>query len=559
MKKHVIILWILSCSFYAMGQNVTESLAIKMANAYYQEVKLSRGDTTMVIPTKDVRVPERFSLLGKADMWLVPIEDGWILLSSSIKVAPILAHIQSKERPIYEDFPPAAKELLNIYEEKIAYVNEHETDFNVDQRWLDVAYSDTQTNRTAASTMTEVTLPLNVHWGQTKSLANSCDKAYNKFCPYVYAPEQCNKAAAGCVAVAIAQIMWYWKWPYAAYVPTTVGGSTTELKFYDWSKMPSKIDNNTTIDKVDMIAGFLRDCGYSLDMDYGISSGAYDNDALTTLENFGYDANTMELKHKTSSLGWTNLLRSNIDNGQPVYYSGMSALIGGRGHAFIVDGYRTGHSPIYHINWGWRGIADNWYNIDDAYVNDSTHYEYFQAAIFGIRPAPICYDVALNGNVPSFPSKFCLAVGGDITIANRTFSNVVQGEIYSSSQVRLTSGVTIQQGSNVHIAIKNIPCPTNTSFTPDIQSLQERAKYTTKDNVLDDGFSFSIKPNPVCDILIVMTTKKLSHISIFNLNGQRVLQTSELEIEVANLPAGVYMLRAVTTDGQIYQDKFLKQ
>lgn len=559
MKKYLIILWLLSCTIYLWGQEVSESLAVKMANNYYQQVKSAKGGYFGPVMDNDVRVPERFSPLGKANMWLVPVEDGWILLSGSMKVCPILAHLQSFERPIYDSFPPAAQELLNIYEEKIAYIQQHEADFSVDERWLEAESAETNVNRTTSSTLTDVQLSMDVHWGQCKSFSSSCDMAYNKFCPYVSAPDQCNRAAVGCVAVAVAQIMRYWNWPYAAYVPTTVGGSTTELKFYDWSQMPSLIDDDTPMSHVNMIAGFLRDCGYSLDMDYGVSSSAGDDDALSTLESFGYDANTMELRYKWNTSGWTNKLRTNIDNGQPVYYGGFSSSIAGEGHAFIVDGYRTGDNPTFHINWGWYGKHDNWYNIDDAYVNDSMHYEYYQTAIFGIRPAPICYDVSLSGNLlVNFP-KFCYAIGGDLTLANKTFSNIVQGEIYSSSKVRLTSGITIQNGSNVHIAIKDIPCPTNKLSSVEVQPVRAKETSTSISEEFEQGHTFSINPNPVRDILIVETTESLSQIDIYNVNGQCVLQTKALEISVAHLPVGMYILRAKTKDGRLMQGKFIKQ
>ena len=562
MKKSFIILWLLSCTIYLCGQDVSESLAVKMANDYYQRVRAGKTETTSIpVIDNDKRMPERISPLGKANMWLVPVEDGWLLLSGSMKAYPILAHFQSYNKPTYESFPPAAKELLNAYENNIAYISEHESEFEVNPKWQEIASAGVNASRNVSATMTEVRLSMDVSWGQINDDATSCDRYYNKYCPTITAlNNQCNKAAAGCVAVAIAQIMWYWKWPYAAYVPTTPGGSTTDLKFYDWTKMPSQIDDYTPMDEVNMITGFLRDCGYSADMEYGIQSSAQDADALNALVAFGYDANTMQLRDKWNTSGWTNLLRSNIDNGQPIYYSGAGTPTGGNAHAFIVDGYRTGEGPKYHINWGAYGNPDGWFNIDSAFINSNYHYEYMQSAIFGIKPAPVCTDLTINSSQPSLPSKFCVAVGGVLTVSNRTLQNIVQGELYSSSQVRLTTGVTIKQGSNVHIAIKDIPCSTATSKVQTPQSTPTRDNNSTMDgSEWGTNNAFSISPNPVNDRLTVITSEELAQISIYNLHGQCVLQTSELDINVAHLPSGVYMLQAVTNEGQSLQNKFIKR
>ena len=562
MKKYLIILWLLSCTIYLWGQEVSESLAVKAANVYYRHFKNARSDTDNSLMDKDSRTPLRFSPLGKANMWFIPVENGWILISGHKKATPFLAYIPSQKKPIYDSLPFALKELLNVYEENIFYIHEHETELELHPGWKCVDSIGSDESQNTPSAIGPKTLSMDVHWGQItdSNLVRNCDRYYNKYCPYVSAPDQCNRAAVGCVAVAVAQIMRYWNWPYAAYVPTTVGGSTTELKFYDWSQMPSLIDDDTPMSHVNMIAGFLRDCGYSLDMDYGVSSSASIDDALSTLEAFGYDDNAMEVRNKSNTSGWTNKLRTNIDNGQPIYYRGSTANEGGKGHAFIVDGYRTGDNPTFHINWGWYGGHDNWYNIDDAYVDPTHHYEYNQSAIFGIRPAPICSEFFLNGSIPFlFTAKFSLVCGGNITLGNNTLSNITQGQIYSSTQVRLLSGFKIQQGSNVHIAIKKVPCPTNTISSADMEPLLTKEKSTSIGSELEEAHSFAINPNPVRDILIIETTESLSQIDIYNVNGQCVLQTKALEISVAHLPTGMYILRAKTKDGRLLQSKFIKQ
>lgn len=95
MKNRIIlILLFFSPSIYS--QYVSESMAVKMANNYFQRIRAGRaGIFEADVISHGIRVPEQISPLGKANMWLVPVDDGWILLSGSTKATPILAHIQS--------------------------------------------------------------------------------------------------------------------------------------------------------------------------------------------------------------------------------------------------------------------------------------------------------------------------------------------------------------------------------------------------------------------------------------------------------------------------------
>ena len=65
--------------------------------------------------------------------------------------------------------------------------------------------------------------------------------------------------------------------------------------------------------------------------------------------------------------------------------------------------------------------------------------------------------------------------------------------------------------------------------------------------------AFSVSPNPVNAILHIQTTEELAQVKIYNLNGQRVLQSAQTDIDVSALPQGMYILRAETTDGNAHQ------
>ena len=60
-------------------------------------------------------------------------------------------------------------------------------------------------------------------------------------------------------------------------------------------------------------------------------------------------------------------------------------------------------------------------------------------------------------------------------------------------------------------------------------------------------------------ILHIHTTDELSEVQIYTLNGQRVMQAAQADIDVSNLPQGMYLLRALTADGQQHQAKFIRE
>ena len=60
---------------------------------------------------------------------------------------------------------------------------------------------------------------------------------------------------------------------------------------------------------------------------------------------------------------WLSLIKNELDNGFPVLFTGQGSNDGGGGHAFVVDGYDT--NSYLHVNWGWNGEADGFYDISN--------------------------------------------------------------------------------------------------------------------------------------------------------------------------------------------------
>ncbi|MBR1564182.1 MAG: T9SS type A sorting domain-containing protein [Paludibacteraceae bacterium] len=63
----------------------------------------------------------------------------------------------------------------------------------------------------------------------------------------------------------------------------------------------------------------------------------------------------------------------------------------------------------------------------------------------------------------------------------------------------------------------------------------------------------------VNNIFRIYTLEQVFSIRLYSLSGQPVLQTTKTEIDVSSLPSGMYIVRAITVDGEQLQAKFIKQ
>lgn len=183
-----------------------------------------------------------------------------------------------------------------------------------------------------------------------------------------------------CVATALAQVMYYHRWPeqghgYVSYdsyagldgrVDTeSLGHLELDLSksVYAWDDMLLRYENNNwTREQADAVATLMRDCGHAIHAQYTtVESSAFDQDLLVALvEHFGYDAQIYLNYGDLDPQQWQAIIKSDLDNGFPGIMSGHSTMYGHAGHCFVVDGYDT--DGFFHINWGWAGDADGYFN-----------------------------------------------------------------------------------------------------------------------------------------------------------------------------------------------------
>ena len=259
-------------------------------------------------------------------------------------------------------------------------------------------------------------------WGQ--------DSPYNYYCP--------NQWPSGCVAMAMSQIMYYWKYPTSGKgkITYSTAGKNVTVNFaeseYDWSIMK---DSYTAMDwkkpTGQNVAKLCYDCGVACYMEYDQSgSGATIVDAYNAMfTHFGYNASDMTLHLRLATdtqEEWNAILFAELDSLRPVLYAGVSSTGGGSdaaGHAFVIDGYDTNH--FVHVNWGWNGNYNGYYDL--TLLNPSGYtFSDNQQMVVGIKPDetgehtqrkpfrmemsnPLSYG---KNSTPKLGSTFSLSIGG---------------------------------------------------------------------------------------------------------------------------------------------------
>ena len=75
-----------------------------------------------------------------------------------------------------------------------------------------------------------------------------------------------------------------------------------------------------------------------------------------------------------------------------------------------------------------------------------------------------------------------------------------------------------------------------------------------------DNEEVVIYPNPVDDIVMIETHGRasLQNVIIYDVNGRKVLSTSESKIDISDIPSGIYMMKIELSDGIFYK-KIIKE
>lgn len=176
---------------------------------------------------------------------------------------------------------------------------------------------------------------------------------------------------SGCVATAIAQMMYYYQWPLRgqgqAEYEVTYYHATKSADFsqsrYDWANMlpDYRYPVQATAEQESAVALLMSDVGIASFMQYTPSaSGTQGFFAYQALQkNFDYTSAYVTRAMEGPSR-FAEILRAELLNGCPVYLEGHPSG-SASGHAWVADGFDE--NGLFHMNFGWEGQGDAYYSL----------------------------------------------------------------------------------------------------------------------------------------------------------------------------------------------------
>ena len=412
MKSKAILLALLAFAFGAQAARVSQSEVTCAAGAWAKS-----GDALDARLGTAVESAREFSVTNGYSFYAVTLEGGTVIMTSDTSLEPVVAFSSNRELDLSEGSPlldllrrdVAARAAIKAMSASAvrtsgparlatsASAASSATSANsAEAQWADLLAGSGPSRRTLltasakpVSSISDVRVaPLvKSKWSQSFAQGEPC---YNYYTP--------NNSVCGCTATAMSQIMRYFQYPtgeveaksFSCTVDKVSKTLTMQGGVYDWAKMTLVPGTAASLSEANRkaIGKLTSDAGIALKSAYSAGdTGADPKEVAAALRNaFGYPDAICYWNESGWSTGKGGLhtlalrekvIYANLDAGLPVQlgiYGYPAGHIGDSehwaGHAVVADGY--GYKDVggeqtafVHINMGWAGSDDMWYNIPE--------------------------------------------------------------------------------------------------------------------------------------------------------------------------------------------------
>lgn len=276
---------------------------------------------------------------------------------------------------------------------------------------------------------------------------------FNNLCPITSTG---GHSVTGCTATAMAQIMYYHKWPEQGVGTHSYTWHNTNLSAdfgnttYRWDLMKDRYDEDLN-DPEDAVATLMYHCGISADMNYAFYSSDNGSSASLSAESFEKYFNYSSIIEKIES-DLENKIYDELIHQRPVPISGYP--LEGDGHSYICDGYRT--DGYFHFNLGWGPYGNNNY-----FKMTSVSGYNSERAIIKILPKNHEIKDTYGNIYVGVGGEACLMKGIDIKLRVLNIPSQVKstdGTIYPVTEISSRALLNCNQISNITMpnAVKKI-------------------------------------------------------------------------------------------------------
>ncbi len=385
------------------------------------------------------------SLSGIDIGFLANLENGgYILISISKRLTPVKAYSLKGN---FDTLPPAYKRFLTGEAEynvrtlaTTGRTPQSTTDQENIERWNFLL--NLQQYRTPLIYTPDTHL-LTTTWNQ--------DSPYNKFLPEVNG----EKVVAGCVNIAMGQLMKYYGYPSAGKGVAYHEWNGEQLKAilyrpYNWANIPDALNSTVPDYKVDEVARLIRDLAIANYTDLSTDNSGASANISALIDNFGFSTGIMEINNTDNVTLFFSTLKDEIDAERPV-------LLLLPGHMAVADGYASDEAgKKIHLNLGWGGHDDDYYFLDQHIITDSYDFSPVLEIYYNIKP---CDGGGCSVNLEAEDVQDGLNINGKFDYerdadrynvylkGNTTITGTIEGysnqafyiSVYDSNNVRLFS------------------------------------------------------------------------------------------------------------------------
>ncbi len=390
MKKILSFFVVLLCATSVFADGINRGQAQQIASDFFASRGATIAESNVKGVKKAAQADETFS-----PYYIFNAENnkGFVIVSGNDLTAEILGYSDSGN--IDEDnLPECVKSWFDYYADEIKWVEEHAEEIAAIN-----SAKEQQVNTLSSRTYHAIAPLLTSLWNQRDP--------YNMYCPIYYESDGTSATSVtGCIATAMAQVMYFYKYPneikadipgYSKTFSTTSGTKTVTLNDIpagakiDWDNIYDSYDGTESDEAKIAVAALNRYCGQSVKMNYGSSSGAnYTEEAFE--DYFDYDDDCFIATGTDYDLQtWFDMIYDEIETGHPVPFSGFTGIPTTSGHAFVLDGFDG--EDLFHVNWGWGGNYNGYFRLtvlkdsdnDGNYGASADGYSRTQKAVIGLH------------------------------------------------------------------------------------------------------------------------------------------------------------------------------